>query len=696
MANLLAGADVVPLSSFSDSAEGKALKEAAVAVLTSIGKADAKEISLDDVMQRQASFLAADFNGDGVLVEKAISSPELKKLFGEITSTSGGTKDRSGADGVNTASIEAFLNDCRAYLAWVEKGRAEAATIMPLGDATAGACASLEVVRAKIDDFFARCKLVDFDASAEKVLNAAESDYASVSQSDLAAGSAAIAALPIARVSASASLSLVSGINPEWQGRISDFLTKAVRPILGDECAVITEADWKKLSSVFAPYIAWQSSCAGASVASLGEDRLKEILNDEASFTELASLIAKDMECSSEIGALDDLEKFVRFHANLNRFLCNYVNFSDYYDVDRPEIYRAGRLYIDGRVCNECVYVTNMAQHSTLAVPSKIFLAYCDIVRPQTGEKRTICAAVTAGFASSLWIGRNGLFYDAEEKDWNAVIVKIVECQISLKEAFWSPWLKICDLFSSQIKKLLSSKESAMMKQASATASTVGTTTPSAPPPTEKKDGAALASSVAAIGIAIGIIGSALGGLIAALKGVSPWQGILGVCALILVVSGPAVLLAWFKLRSRDFAPVLNACGWAINKKMLMPMRLGHVFTHEAVIPDGSKIEMHDPYVNKHTVRNFLIVVLIGCIAGGVWIWKYRNEWLPSWLQRDKPKVECVESVKCDEVASPEAAKADVASAEAAAEPKESVAAAAEADAPSEEVKAVAPAAPAQ
>ncbi len=368
---------------------------------------------------------------------------------------------------------------------------------------------------------------------------------------------------------------------------------------------------------------------------------------NETAVSDLQALIDKDSECSGEIGALDDLEKFLCFSANLNHFLCNYVNFSDYYDPNKTEIYRAGRLYIDGRVCKECVYVTNVAQHSALAAASKIFLAYCDITRPQTGEKKTICAAVTAGFASSLWIGRNGLFYDAENNDWNAVIVKIVECQISLKEAFWAPWLKISDLISDQIKKLLSSKESAMMAQASTKVATVGTAT-AAPATPEKRDGAALASSVAAIGIAIGIIGSALGGLIAALKGVSPWQGILGVIAVVLIVSGPAVLLAWFKLRSRDFAPILNACGWAVNKKMLMPMRLGRIFTHEAVIPEGSQIEMHDPYIQMHTLRNFFIVLMIALIAGGVWVWKYRNEWLPEWMQRDKPEcVEVVEIVAC-------------------------------------------------
>lgn len=641
MDGLLQSRDIVALKEFSETADGKALKTSAQALLKEIGKGDAAEISLADVLKRQSTFLVSEFNGDGVIVLQQEGSAEAKKLYGEMVATTGGAADRSGAKGVDKATIDAFYKACTDHLAWIEKGRSEAGQILPLGEGTARAVGALEAVRAKIDDYFHRCRLVAFDSVAEKALNSGEADYAAVAlKGDLSSSSGDIAAFPIARVSDKGILSLSAGINPEWADRIRAFTEAVVVPILGENTESLSEKDWRELCAKFAAYISWNGAVGGACVASLGEARIREILSEEKVKNELIGLIEKDMACSSEISKLDDLEKFLRLHANLNRFLCNYLNFSDYYNPEAEEIYRAGRLYIDGRVCKECVYVDNMGAHSSLAAASKIFLAYCDIVRPQTGEKKTICAAVTAGFAASLWVGRNGLFYDAQGKDWNAVIVKIVECQISLKEAFWAPWLKISDLISEQIKKILSSKETAMMSVATTQVSGIGEK-PAASVDGQKRDGAALASSVAAIGIAIGIIGSALGGLISAIKGVSVWQGILGVLAIVLVVSGPAVLLAWFRLRSRDFAPILNACGWAINKKMRMPMRLGRVFTYEAEVPEGSNIEMRDPYIQKHTVRNTFILILLAMIGGGVWVWRCHAEWIPSWVPSFlKPQIE--------------------------------------------------------
>ena len=658
MADLLQDSKVVKLSSFADTPEGKALRAAAEELLKAIGKEGAAELSLDDVMTRQASFLAAEFNGDGVLIPDAVKDAARAKLYGEIVAATGGAADRSGKQGVDKATIGAFYQACADHLAWIEKGRAEAATVSPLGDATAAGVAALEAVRAKIEDYFHRCRLVDFDAAASGPLNSKESDYAAVAQGDMAAGADTIATFPLSRVAAGAPLRLREGVNPEWVGRISAFADAVVKPLLGDVDA-ISEADWRKLCAALAPHVAWKAAIAGANVASLGEARIKEILADTKAKDDILALIEKDLSYAPEINLLDDLEKFVRFHANLNRLLNNYVNFSDYYNPEHSEIYRAGRLYIDGRVCRECVYVADAGAHSTLAASSKMLLLYCNIVRPQTGDKRTICAAVTAGFASTLWVGRNGIFYDAEGKDWNAVIVKICESQTSLKEAFWAPWIKICDLINEQIKKLLSSKETAMMSAATTKVSTIGTEAPPpAAPADQKRDGAAMASSVAAIGIALGIIGSAIGGLISALKGISFWYGVLGVIAIILVVSGPSVILAWFKLRARDFAPVLNACGWAINKKMRMPMRLSRVFTHEAEVPEGSNINLEDPYVEKHFWRNFFITLAVIVVAiFAVWKWRYHwipEQYWPGFMQKPAP-VEVEEPAKDEAPAEAEA-----------------------------------------
>ena len=50
-----------------------------------------------------------------------------------------------------------------------------------------------------------------------------------------------------------------------------------------------------------------------------------------------------------------------------------------------------------------------------------------------------IVAAFTAGDSDNLMVGRNGIFYDREGRDWDATITKIVDNPISIRQAFWSP-----------------------------------------------------------------------------------------------------------------------------------------------------------------------------------------------------------------------------------------------------------------
>ena len=627
-AELLLDSDEVPLTSFSDTKEGQDLATAAKMLLSVLGKKDATKLTLADVMSRQATFLGEPFNGDGVVTGAGADSPDVAKAFAklgtdpakvkqlvaDVVAATGGTPDRSGVPGVDAAKLDAFYAEINAHLAWLERGVAEKATLFPLGDGTAAASAAINAVRAKIDDYFLRCRLASFDAKSTEALNRTTSDYAAISAGDLNGSTEAIAAFPLSHIEPDAPLALAEGVNPSWRAAIATFVTAAANPILGREITVLTEEDWKAVCAKIAPYQAWQGAVGGASVASLGEARLREALADKASREAVLKLIALDLEHSAEIGVLDDLEKFVRFHANLNRLFHNYVNFADYYDPKYDEIFRAGSLYIDGRVCRLCIDIANMGAHAALAGSSKMYLAYCDITRSETHEKKTICAIVTAGFASTIWVGRNGIFYDREMKDWEAVVVKIVEAPVSLKEAFWSPWLKIADMINAQIEKILSSKQDKMLGDASTKVGTldVPAAAPAAPAaPAAKPDSAMVASSIAVIGVALGAIGSAIGGLIAAVKGVSFYMVLLGILIIFLVVSGPSVLLAWFKMRNRDLAPVLNACGWAVNKKLLMNTRLGREFTHEAVIPFGSHVDPRDPYAQSHALRNTILTLIV-------------------------------------------------------------------------------------
>ena len=88
-----------------------------------------------------------------------------------------------------------------------------------------------------------------------------------------------------------------------------------------------------------------------------------------------------------------------------------------------------------------------------------------------------------------------------------------------------------------------------------------------------------MASSVAAIGIGVAMVGSAAAALMAAISNMTALQIAISIVALILVVSLPSVILTWFKLRKRDIGAILNACGWAINRPMRFSMKRARAFT---------------------------------------------------------------------------------------------------------------------
>jgi hypothetical protein len=634
---LLEDAPRLRLADLAETPEGRALEVIARRVLADIGQSGREAITLDDVAAREQWLAKTPFNGDGIVTPDSAETPEQRQLLAEMVAAFGGVRDRCGTMGVDQAQLDQFFAEARACAAWFDTGEREQAVVLPLGDATAAACASVRAVRVKIDDYFMRCRLAAFDPRAVNPLNRGESDYGALATLDLHAGRDEIAAFPLAQAGADRPLPLGAGLNPYWVAAMADFVRQALNPLLGEGSAELTDAAWRQVQAKLAPHEAWMAAKPDSAVLRLGSARLREILAGEGQAL-IGALLQKDRACATETGQLADLERLILFHTHLNRLLHNYVNFSDFYDSDREEIFRVGRLYIDGRLCKLCVDVKDINSHATLAAAGKIFLAYCEITRPITQEKRAICVAVTSGFAASLWVGRNGIFYDRDGNDWEAVILKIVDSPVSLKEAFWSPWIKISTMIGDQIRKLLTAKQDAML---SATAKQIDTTTTTVaegarPPTPPKLEGAALASSVAAIGIAVGLLGSAVGGLISVISGLPLWKSLTGVLAIFLAVSGPSVVLAYFKLRARDLAPVLNACGWAVNSRIRMTMRLGRAFTIEACLPPGSELELGDAFAESRRGRIWSAIIA-ACLLVLFLYWRlgWLNAWLPaSWDRR--------------------------------------------------------------
>lgn len=473
----------------------------------------------------------------------------------------------------------------KAVATWEAAGK----DAQPLGAETAVAHEAMQAVSAKIDDYFTRCRLAAFDERAAGMLNASDDALKALAAGVLAPDSDAVAALPLAKVgSGDTALPLSAGVNPAWAGAVAAFRDQAVGPLLGAR-DTLTEADWQTLKERLAPYAAWRA--------------------------------AKPDPAAAGDGVLA-LERLARYCRDLMTLANNFVAFRDFYTHRNPAIFQIGTLYLDGRACELTVAVNDAGKHAALASLSRLCLVYCDCVRP--GEKMSIAAAFTAGDSDQLMVGRNGVFYDRQGRDWDATITRIVDHPISLRQAFWSPYKKLARMVAEQLQKLAASKAGAVEAKLAEAAAGVGKkaeAVPAKPAAQQAFDVGKFAGIFAAIGLAIGAIGTAAAAVITGLLGLKWWQLPLALAGLLLVISGPAVVVAWFKLRARNLGPLLDANGWAVNARARINIPFGTSLTQVAALPAGAERSLADPYAEKRPPWKAIILtlfVLAGVLLYGI------------------------------------------------------------------------------
>lgn len=511
---------------------------------------------------------------DGVPIDGIRDDDEAGQLIKSAALALAQELGKSEADilSVDETAASQASHAARALAAWESAGQ----DALPLGEATAAAHALVTELDAKVVDFFTRCDLAAFDERAAGVLNPSEDALKALAATALQADAQAIVDLPLAHVNAAGKLPLNVGVNPAWAARVAALHDAVVQPLLGARTELLA-ADWQAIKDKLAPYTTW---------------------------------LASKPDPAAEGDGVRDLEKLARYVRDLQALANNFVSFKDFYTRQGKATFQIGTLYLDGRACELCVAVNDAAKHAALAGLSRVCLVYCDCVRG--AEKLSIAAAFTAGDSDQLMVGRNGVFYDRQGRDWDATISKIVEHPISLRQAFWSPYKQAMRMVGSQLQKMAASKAKAADDKLSgaavnaATKSAAGKVEASPPP----FDVGKFAGIFAAIGLALGAIATVIASLVGGLLGLKWWQIPLALLALMLLISAPAVILAWFKLRSRNLGPILDANGWAVNARARINIPFGTSLTQVAKLPDGAERSLNDPYADKPSRVPYLLGVL--------------------------------------------------------------------------------------
>jgi len=216
--------------------------------------------------------------------------------------------------------------------------------------------------------------------------------------------------------------------------------------IFGKELGRLSWEEWQKVKEVFFQYEAWFVSKPKSGIEALGIGKIKRYLSQRYA-QKAEELIKKDLSAAKDIEQISNLEKLLLYNKYLAALANNFVNFSYFYDPSKISFLEAGRLVIDRRRMSFSILVEDIPAHKKIAQKSYMYLLYLKVTGRQEGKDKQFyaVAAVTSGGCGNLRIGKRGVFFTPDGKEWDAEIVDIAQNPIGIIEAVKSPFVQLAE-----------------------------------------------------------------------------------------------------------------------------------------------------------------------------------------------------------------------------------------------------------
>jgi len=577
---------------------GKALLLSAKRVLSNLN-IESTRVNLSQVRDLQRIIDSSFNNGDGVISPEGLEDEELREFIQDVMSFSGDRKDISGKPGIGIEELDKFTRDLQEYSSWLEKAESKknSREFVPFGKDTEDLFKQYFEVKTKIEEYFSQVFLNDFLGRGENLSRDLQKNISSPEEEKLQS-------YPLSLEYSLKGLNLTTKLNPVFREKVYLFKTNVLPRIFGKNLDWLSWEEWQKVKEVFSQYETWFAFKPKSGIEALGIDKIKRYLSQNYA-QKAEELIKKDLSAAKDIEQISNLEKLLLYNKYLAALANNFVNFSYFYDPSKVSFLEAGKLIIDNRQMSFSILVEDVPAHKKIAQKSYMYLLYLKVTGRQEGKDKQFYAvtAVTSGGSGNLRIGKRGVFFTPDGKEWDAEVIDTAVNPIGIIEAVKSPFVQIGSFIKNQVDKItVSSQKSAEQRLTSANFSSIAR---------DFLVGGSVA--LAALGSSFAYITQAL----AKVKFIHIISVVLGIIVFLLL---PGVIIGFLRVRKRNLAVLLEASGWAVNLNMKINASLGRVFTRDMPFPKGAKKMRQDMLakwalgVKRNTERGrfiFLVVLLL-------------------------------------------------------------------------------------
>ena len=616
-AQIPADTDEMPLAAVNpESPSGQTIIEAAAHLLATTGAEADDRISLAQVRHFQTNLQSQPVNGDGVIVPEAAADPQLAAFIADVMKACPGQQDVSGRAGINEKQLDDFAAAVPAYLKWKRTGRLPADSTavpeLPLGAETPAIHAVYAEHAAKVDLFFKLCRLKRYDPRTSPRLAGLESRVQELDPADPAAVDTYLAGLPVANPNEDGLLPLdEQRVNPAFREWFQSLRATVLPAVLTPVPEQLTETDWQQVKNVLAPYEGYLAQQTGAFVGVLPDEQL-ERYRAPAWTERTRELIATDKRVASIAEGVAQLERLLLCRRHLVALVNNFVSFPALYASDERALFEMGSVVMDGRRFSFAVKVDDVASHSVLAKTSQLFVMYMEITG---GDKPfTVAVPATSGTKGNLSVGKRGVFFDVDRREYDARVLQIIENPVSLREALAAPFVRLWRLAEGKIEAWSGSAEKSLQTEFNQTlaASTQAATPPAAAAPAAAPE-QPRGNFLFGMGVVVAALGSSFAFVTKTLSAMPRHQVLLGLLCTALAVMLPVSLIAVLKLRRQDLSALLEGCGWAVNVRMRLSRTQRRFFTREVAYPANA--------AGTPRRHGLLFCVLSILVALLVWLW---------------------------------------------------------------------------